>query len=81
MSGGQKLAIYPNPAHSFITVAIDGKPIGQCKIYTLDGQLIKRTSLIQNETKINITDVRPNIYVAEVITETQVVRRKIEIID
>jgi len=81
ISGFQHVSIYPNPAQSFLTVEIEGKPVGQCHIYSLDGQRIRSLSLTKNHTKIGLIGIRPNIYVVEVITETQLIRRKIEIID
>lgn len=55
-------SIYPNPATNYLTV--DGEPGGNVEIINISGKVVIQEELIQNKTKIDISDCRPGIYLA-----------------
>jgi hypothetical protein len=60
--------IFPNPATESITISIPVKSILEKTCLFLDsyGREIKSISLIDNDTTINISDLKPGIYYTEV---------------
>ena len=62
------LKIYPNPTSDFITFEFDYKGISELKILTLDGKNVQ-TQLIQSATKVDVSDLSPGYYIAEIIVD------------
>jgi 1,4-alpha-glucan branching enzyme len=63
------IRIYPNPANSEINISSE-KLITGIQIYTVTGKLMsQKTEVYKNQTKINIVEFTPGIYVVQVFRE------------
>ncbi|HRX12575.1 MAG TPA: T9SS type A sorting domain-containing protein, partial [Draconibacterium sp.] len=71
------IRIYPNPASSEINISSE-KLILQLQIFTVSGNLLcQKTEINKNQTKINIDDFTPGIYVIQVFQEDGIKTLKI----
>ncbi|NCC71804.1 MAG: T9SS type A sorting domain-containing protein, partial [Sphingobacteriia bacterium] len=71
-NGQVPVMIYPNPASSFISIETPDRKISSLEIYDQLGQLIISTPLTHEMNRINITDLRPGIYMVKVLDGNQI---------
>jgi minor extracellular serine protease Vpr len=68
----QDVVLYPNPAHSIVTVT--GMVADEMKLYHIDGQMIQHTS--QQQT-LDIAGLPVGIYLVKIISSNEVVIKKL----
>jgi hypothetical protein len=71
------IEIYPNPAESDIYIKSDRLLIGTVSIYSQYGQLIENIYLNKNLIAIDISELKPNIYILEFNLADRVITKKI----
>ncbi|MCF8232911.1 MAG: DUF5017 domain-containing protein, partial [Bacteroidales bacterium] len=64
---GDRINVYPNPAHSTFTLKTDAVNGSQIHIYSVTGRIVYRKILRSNETQINASNLEPGIYIVRVI--------------
>ena len=64
-----KLAIYPNPATSYILISGADTDNGILRIYNLSGSLVKEARFTSSENKIDIEEMAAGIYVCSIESE------------
>ncbi|MEZ4830373.1 MAG: T9SS type A sorting domain-containing protein [Bacteroidia bacterium] len=56
------IQIYPNPASSYLTIAVAEGAIGDVDILSMEGRLIRTVSASEKKIKLSIADQEPGIY-------------------
>jgi hypothetical protein len=69
INNNQSTFIYPNPALNEIRIHSSGNGRSVLKIYNLEGKLVKAVNDADNDTVINIADLKPAVYVYQLIGE------------
>ncbi len=68
MKAKNSFSLYPNPSSDFISLDFDQKGISELRILTIDGKSIK-TQFIQSASKVDVSDLSPGYYIAELIVD------------
>lgn len=71
-----QIEIYPNPAKDEIEIMNLGEN-GLALIYTISGELVLKTNLSLNETKIDVSKLKSGLYVLKVQTKSGISQQKI----
>ncbi len=70
------LEISPNPATSEIKITTTNSIMKEAHIYTMMGQCILQSTINNRQSTIDISSLPPGMYIAEVISEKGVIRKK-----
>ncbi len=68
--------IYPNPATDQLQIEAT-YPIQNIQIYTIDGKIISASTPNLNSTILNLTTIKPGIYLIRILTSAQLFTQKI----
>ena len=63
------LMVYPNPAQSEVTIR-STTALGDVKIFTIDGQLVKEFESGETKAKLNVSDLTSGVYVVSASSTT-----------
>ena len=70
--------IFPNPTTDFVIVNMEGDEfengLDSYQLYDLQGRLIKQNIINQNETKIDLNDLSPSLYLLQVYTNNRILK-------
>ena len=73
----QHIRVYPNPATNGINIA-SKNPISEVQIYSLTGEKIFQSDLVEEHDKrINIDGFPPGIYLIKIIQQEKITTKKI----
>lgn len=64
----QHLSIYPNPSSNFINLDFNYDEIAELRIINIDGKIAKSLSYHSN-SKVDISDLKPGYYIAEIVID------------
>ena len=66
-----KISAFPNPAERFVILKIDNKMVENIcyRLYDIDGKLLLTEKVTGNETSINISMLKPSVYILKVIND------------
>ena len=67
------ISYYPNPTNGVVNIDSESR-VNEINVYSITGQLVER---VIKANSINIENVRPGIYVIEIITDEQKVQGKL----
>lgn len=62
----EKILVYPNPATDFVFIQNTSNPNFSCKVYTISGQLLQKTSAVENSLRLDIASFSPGVYLLEI---------------
>ena len=64
-----EMLIYPNPAKDFINLIIENFEIDNLsyQLYDINGSILKKDKVVDNETSISMQDLKPSTYFIKVI--------------
>ena len=69
------LMVYPNPAQSEVTIR-STTALGDVKIFTIDGQLVKEFESGETKAKLNVSDLTSGVYVVSASgTTTRMIKK------
>ena len=69
------LMVYPNPAQSEVTIR-STTALGDVKIFTIDGQLVKEFESDDTKAKLNVSDLTSGVYVVSASgTTTRMIKK------
>jgi hypothetical protein len=75
------MSIYPNPANQLVTILLDDAKAetGIAKVYSLSGSLVieNLTVISGNQMKIDVSSLKPGLYILEVTQGGKVQRQKL----
>ncbi|MCY1720782.1 alpha-amylase family glycosyl hydrolase [Prolixibacteraceae bacterium Z1-6] len=71
-----KVLIYPNPAHSFVTFRAND-PILKIEMYSLSGRLLKQEMPAKTVVSLSINDLNSGVYLAKVYQKNSTVSKKL----
>jgi hypothetical protein len=74
-SKSNKLGIYPNPAKGYVNIVVAETAI--VKIVAANGRLVINKQMNAGQNKLDIHDVKPGIYYVKMVTDDNVVVRKL----
>jgi hypothetical protein len=63
------ISLYPNPAKEYIDVRVDEFNVTSMEVYDVYGKLINNVSVIDNPTRINVSNLAAGMYFVRVTTE------------
>ena len=64
----QNLSIYPNPSSSFINLDFNYNELAELRIINIDGKIAK-SKLIRSGSRIDVSDLTPGYYIAELLVD------------
>jgi hypothetical protein len=72
----KNVKIYPNPAGDYITVSFENVKNSNCiiNIYDLQGRLQRSEKYVLNNSRINISDLLPGIYILKFVVDDRILR-------
>ncbi len=70
------IQFYPNPATDRLQIEASDQ-IQSVQIYTIDGKLISAFTPLSNNTILNLTSVKPGVYIIRILTRAQLFTEKI----
>lgn len=71
------VALYPNPAYSYVTLDLDlsqFKDSIKFELFSLNGKLIKTGKLMSNQTDIQVDDLAAAIYLLNISSSKKVIK-------
>ena len=64
------VSLYPNPAKEYVDIRVDGNlTVTAMEVYDVYGKLINTVDVIDNPTRINVSDLADGMYFVRVTTE------------
>ena len=63
------ISLYPNPAKEYIDVRVDEFNVSNLEVYDVYGKLINTVNVIDNPTRINVSNLAAGMYFVRVTTE------------
>ena len=70
--------VYPNPTKGLIDISNDtDASISSVELSDINGRVVKRFSLGENESQINISEISQGIYLMKIISDKEIVTKKI----
>ena len=63
------ISLYPNPANNYIEVRVDELNVTNMEVYDVYGKLINNVNVIDNPTRINVSNLATGMYFVRVTTE------------
>jgi hypothetical protein len=73
-----EIFIFPNPTTDYVIVNTEGVEFesGQdsYQLYDIQGRLVKQNIINQNETKIDLNDLSPSLYLLQVYTNNRILK-------
>ena len=63
------ISLYPNPAKEYIDVRVDEFNVTSMEVYDVYGKLINTVNVIDNPTRINVSNLAAGMYFVRVTTE------------
>jgi len=63
------ISLYPNPAKEYIDVRVDELNVTSMEVYDVYGKLINTVNVIDNPTRINVSNLAAGMYFVRVTTE------------
>ena len=63
------ISLYPNPAKEYIDVRVDEFNVTNMEVYDVYGKLINTVNVIDNPTRINVSNLAAGMYFVRVTTE------------
>ena len=69
------ISLYPNPAKEYIDVRVDELHVTGMEVYDVYGKLINTVSVVDNPTRINVSNLAAGMYFVRVTTEQGVVTK------
>jgi len=69
--------MYPNPANKYLTIRLENETEASLSVYGLDGKLMFQMQLNQQETILDIEEIRAGIYIVSVRYSQGVIQKKI----
>jgi hypothetical protein len=72
---GDFVDLYPNPVNNILTIYNPNSDIAQIQIIDYSGKIVYQTEPNINQTNINISALKPGLYVARVITNNQTITK------
>ena len=66
------ISLYPNPAKEYIDVRVDELNVTNMEVYDVYGKLINTVNVIDNPTRINVSNLASGMYFVRVTTEAGV---------
>lgn len=72
------IVIYPNPARNEVMISNIDK--GHVSIYNLNGQLVLEKQTVNGSGKLDITNLENGTYIVKVITDTNIITSKMNVI-
>ncbi|MCU0405363.1 MAG: T9SS type A sorting domain-containing protein [Ignavibacteriaceae bacterium] len=73
----QNIEIYPNPGKDEIIIKVKNFINCSIEIINTKGSIVMNTRLFSLETKLNISNILPGIYFVKIITEKEIVTKKL----
>lgn len=71
-----EIVIFPNPTTDFVNIQMEGSESDSkqhsYQLYDLQGRLLKQESISQNETQVNMTDLRAAIYLLNIYNDNKI---------
>jgi hypothetical protein len=77
-SVSQSIAMYPNPARDMFFIEAKSN-LQEVQLLNISGQLVSNQTVSGNKTEINISDFKPGIYLVRLMSQDQVITRKLVI--
>ncbi|AEA42020.1 C25 family cysteine peptidase [Fluviicola taffensis] len=77
---GLEFAIYPNPASDLLVLDITNGNAQTIRIISLDGKVVLEQEVSGNQTTLNTASLRSGSYILEINSNTQNVRKNIQIL-
>jgi hypothetical protein len=69
------LMVYPNPAQSEVTIR-STTALGDVKIFTIDGQLVKEFDANDTKVRLNVSDLTTGVYIVHAAgTSTRLIKK------
>ena len=69
------LMVYPVPAAATLTVAT-AETVKAVKIYSMNGTIVKQFGAMKSGNTLDISDLKPGMYIAAFVTEEETITRK-----
>ncbi len=69
------ISLYPNPAKEYIDVRVDEFNVTNMEVFDVYGKLISTVNVIDNPTRINVSNLASGMYFVRVTTEQGVVTK------
>ncbi len=69
-----KLDVFPNPAHDFFYIKIDEFKDLEVLIYDIKGVLIKKKTLIEEQTRIETLNFNSSIHFIQIVKQNQILQ-------
>ncbi len=73
-----EIFIFPNPTTDFVIVNMEGDEfengLDSYQLYDLQGRLIKQNIINQNETKIDLNDLSPSLYLLQLYADNKILK-------
>lgn len=69
------LMVYPVPATTTLTVAT-AETVKAVKIYSMNGTLVKQFGVMKSGNTLDVSDLKPGMYIAAFVTEEETITRK-----
>ena len=70
--------VYPIPARDYVDI-VSSSPIARLSLYNSNGQMVKDMKSGGLAERVSVGDLHPGIYIIEITTQGDVVRKKITI--
>jgi len=72
---GYAMRLYPNPASSFLNVAMITQDVFDYEIKSITGQLVGKGT-VSNHAKINVSNLKVGVYFLQVLMDNEVVSKR-----
>jgi hypothetical protein len=70
------VALYPNPAKEYVDIRVDGNlNVTMMEVYDVYGKLINTVNVVENPTRINVSNLADGMYFVRVTTEAGMVTK------
>jgi PKD repeat protein len=71
------ISIYPNPSHGILQLKTSSNKLIDLKVFNLSGQLVFEQKKIKNDSEINIEFLTKGIYILDLISDEQCLRKQV----
>jgi hypothetical protein len=70
------VTLYPNPAKEYVDIRVDGDVnVTSLEVYDVYGKLINSMNVVENPTRINVSNLSNGMYFVRVTTEAGMVTK------
>jgi len=73
-----KFSVFPNPTNGLVEISnTTDATISSVELCDLNGRVVKRISLVENQTQVNISEFSQGVYFMKIISDKGIVTKKI----